>query len=261
MASASSYFLASSAYINTYSMQFDGVNELINCQDAGNFSFGDGVSSSPRSISLWVKFNSVSVGPTLIAKDDGDSQREWGIGIFTATGAITAFIKGNLTGTIQIGRSTPTGTVTTGTWYHIVMTYDGSTASTGIKIYRNASRQDNQNSNAGTFVAAVAGTEPVTIGARGAVGAGRTNFLNGNVDEVSVWTKELSQAEVTELYNGGSPMDAQSHSAIADLFYYNQMGDGATFDGSNWSLPDVQGNVAAAASINMELGDRVTDVP
>ena len=56
-------------------------------------------------------------------------------------------------------------------------------------------------------------------------------------------------------------MDAQSHSAIADLFYYNQMGDGATFDGSNWSLPDVQGNVAAAASINMELGDRVTDVP
>ena len=38
------------------------------------------------------------------------------------------------------------------------------------------------------------------------------------------------------------------------------MGDGATFDGTNWTIPDIVGSKTGTTT-NMDISDRVTDVP
>ena len=43
------------------------------------------------------------------------------------------------------------------------------------------------------------------------------NINNTNVDGFSIWDKVLSSAEVTEIYNGGTPMNLENHSAAENL--------------------------------------------
>lgn len=87
--------------------------------------------------------------------------------------------------------------LSTGTWYHVVYTYDG----TDIRIYLNGtlvltqSRSFSQqnDSQAGGF---------------GLVADRQNNssvdFFSGLVDEVGIWSRALSAGEVSQLYNGGN---------------------------------------------------------
>ena len=44
-------------FVNTYSLDFDGVDEYLDCGDSDTFSFGDGATDSAFSISCWVYYN------------------------------------------------------------------------------------------------------------------------------------------------------------------------------------------------------------
>ncbi len=65
----------------------------------------------------------------------------------------------------------------------------------------------------------------------------------GQIDEVSFWSVQLSAAEVAELYNGGTPLDARTHSRYASLTHYYPMGDGDTWP----TLIDVVGGATGTA--------------
>ena len=52
-----------------------------------------------------------------------------------------------------------------------------------------------------------------------------TDYMDGHTDEASIWSKALSGAEVTELYNSGAPTDLTSHSANANLVHWWRNGD------------------------------------
>jgi hypothetical protein len=86
------------------------------------------------------------------------------------------------------------------------------------------------------------------------------SYFDGNIDDVSIWDKELTEQEILEIYNGGIPNDLSIHSAAANIISWWKMGDGATYDGTNWTIPDEIGS-NTGTSVNMELGDRVADVP
>ena len=88
----------------------------------------------------------------------------------------------------------------TGVWYHIVYTYDGNSGSTsGMNIY-----VDGVKSTCAVYGASLSGsiinTNPICIG--GADNSAQA--LIGRVDEVGVWNRELTQTEVTALYNSGT---------------------------------------------------------
>jgi hypothetical protein len=57
-------------------------------------------------------------------------------------------------------------------------------------------------------------------------------------NDLTIWNKELSSSEVTELYNSGTRMNAQTHSAKANLIgYWKFEGDGnATVSNHNFSI-------------------------
>lgn len=84
--------------------------------------------------------------------------------------------------------STTASSLSFGTWHHLVV--EGN--STGVLLFLDGSQ------NASNAVAASAVVNTVTLGAA-------SNGFNGLVDDVKVWNRSLSVAEVTALYNAKYP--------------------------------------------------------
>lgn len=83
-------------------------------------------------------------------------------------------------------------TLSNSTFYNVIVTYDGTT----ITVYVN-----------GVSIASAARTLNTTATA-GRVGcfydAGANNKTNGAIDEVNLWSRVLSGAEILQIYNGGA---------------------------------------------------------
>ena len=233
------------SFSNTKSLNFDGSNDFVDCGDADNLSFGDGSTDSPFTFSLWVKVDDLSTGHTLIEKQDSSNNREYVIFI-GSDGAIYNNIYSNGVALNRRGRKTSTGLISSNTWYHIAWTYDGqggTNASDGIKIYLDGTRVDNTNNQKNSYVAMKNTSNPFKIG----------EFITGNIDEVSVFNSELSQSDITSIYNGGVPNDISS---LSPLSWY-RMGDGDTFP----TLTDNGSGGNNGTMTNMDSADIVEDTP
>ena len=89
-----------------------------------------------------------------------------------------------------------------GEWVHVVCTY-GSVYS---RLYING-LQDSQTGNGGLALMAEVPTEPFTLGAsKNPPGGGGAYYgsLRGKMDEIGIWSRELTAAEVTALYASSS---------------------------------------------------------
>lgn len=88
-------------------------------------------------------------------------------------------------------------TLTTGTWYMITFTYDGTTVRgyvNGTEI-GNAGGGSGSGSDSGYFNGIIVGSMN---------GGPPTDVLKGLLDEYGVWSRALSPTEITTLYNGGA---------------------------------------------------------
>jgi hypothetical protein len=93
-----------------------------------------------------------------------------------------------------------TQTLSSNTWYHITVTYDGSKNSSGLKIYIDGSDGSyDVNTNALT-------SNITNVGIDAVLGCSYNNsyFVNGRIDETAIFDAELTSAQVTELYNSGN---------------------------------------------------------
>lgn len=86
-------------------------------------------------------------------------------------------------------------TLNTGTFYHIVLTYDG----TNLRGYVDGALVTGPTSRTGDGT--TGGVTASGVGAETIDPVGK--FLDGKIDEVGVWSRELSSTEITELYNAG----------------------------------------------------------
>lgn len=64
------------------------------------------------------------------------------------------------------------------------------------------------------------------------------NSAETKYNDVTVWNKKLSQSEITELYNSGTPLDATAHSAASSLKMYYKMENNGV-DSSGNSAPNI----------------------
>jgi hypothetical protein len=145
-----------------------------------------------------------------------------------------------------------------GVWTHVVITID-SGANNGVKWYINGVAESGTN----TATISNSNTDPVMIGKLGAA----TNHAKGMIDEVALFNDILSASEVGNIYNGeisggsggtaGTPGDLDTFSPVG----WWRLGDDATFDGTNWTIPDASVNNNAGTTANMAEDSRVIDVP
>ena len=178
---------------NVYSMSFDGTNDYIDCGDSDDFSFGDGETDSPFSISAWIKMDDATRF-RIASKFNSSSNNEY---IFTTSGSDELGINlydESLGG--RIGRKYNTAlTSYQGQWIHVACTYDGTSSSSGIKLYLNGSKVDDINSNSGSYTAMENTIQPLFIGQQAGT------YANGKIDEVGIFNVELTAQEVQDIYN------------------------------------------------------------
>ena len=233
---------AAPSFTNTLSTLFDGVDDRVEI----NNTLGSGYAE--LSISTWVKYNNnlatsnqyheivAKIGPSFgnsfvlrnMRSGASSNGGELYFNVHTPNGSFSAF-----SGVV------PSQNV----WYNIVGTYDGS----NLKIYidgvlkATTSASGNINSN----------TELLMLGDAGY--GGFSAFLSGNLDEVSIYSRGLTQSEVTSIYNSGVPNDV---STISDIEAWWRMGDGDT---ANTITDNVGSN--NGTMVNMSSSNFVTDVP
>ena len=226
---------------NVYSVLFDGVDAYVDCGAMASFE-----KSNPFSIECWAKWTSLS-SLTFVGKmESASNTRGWLF--FAFDGKIWALIRTTVSNMINMG--TIDDTFNDGEWRHCVMTYDGSEDWTGVTFYVDGASESASmisNNLDGTIINAV----DMQIASADAIFP-----FDGNLDEVVVYNKELSAAEVIERYNGGQYQDLENSSVWGDAISWWRMGDGDAFA----TLQDNKGS-NDGTMINMLAEDIVEDVP
>jgi len=215
---------------SSHSMEFDGVDDLINF---GNWQLLDGASAC--TISFWIKSGVDASNAYVIARVESTAQ----FTIFQA-GTSTSIKYRLYTGTHYTVQG---GAVLDDEWHHCMMVYNGST----LEVFEDG---------VSVGSTAVTGTLPVsTSELRVASYAGGSPFKSGNIDDIAIFDSAKAIGDVWD--GSGSPTDLTSLSPVG----YWRMGEDATWDGSDWTIPDASTNSNDGTSDGMDEEDKVNNAP
>jgi len=234
-------------WISEKSVAFDGADEYANIGNQAELAFER---NEPFSVSFWVKTVQSTTG-YIIAKGASTSPaRGWSIRITLGK------VYFNLISTVSTShlqaRATSV-TVNDGNWHHVCITYSGNSSTSGVKFYIDNVLAD-KTSVVNTLSATTLSTASATIGSR----EGGGSPYGGNIDEPTVWDKELSISEISEIWNSGAPKLSTLHTAVTNLVGYWKMGED---DDVFPTLNDYSVSGNNATMINMESSDIEGDAP
>ena len=184
-------------FANSYSVDVDGTNDSVDVSDSSDFAFG----SSGFSISFWFNGGSTNASSGFgvnifdMRNSVGGSQPS----LWIETDGASSLVKYYASGAYRVST---TATLDAGTWYHLVITNDGSTT----KIYL-----DGNTTPIGT------GSDPTTyVNAPLRIGGYHASnyYYDGLIDEFAIFSSELSASDVSSIYNSGTPADLSSYSPV-----------------------------------------------
>jgi len=248
-------FVASSTTINGYTSGSDAPNAVIGLHGVADLvPTGTNIYSLHGDITflyVYQNANSISLDGTddnivLATSSDFDTTSAFTISAWVNPTALTNYEhvwsrfssshtqfyitpSGNLTLTVdRVSFPASTGTVSTGSWQHIAVSWQSGTGATAFYINGSAA-------GTGTNTTTLSsGTTKVTIGTK-ATPSG-SNFFNGLMDEVALFNSVLSASQISNIYkgetNGGS---GGTNGVPGDLATFSPLGwwrmgddDGAT---------------------------------
>jgi hypothetical protein len=201
--------IAGSLLTNNNSVGSNASGKLGYCADGGSNNTNksltsDGNSPAGISYSQFATAWSIScwINPTTNSADDcftgiqvqsGSSQRR-NLYLFNNNGTLQVRVYDGTGNSYNTSQS-----LSTSTWYHVVMTYDG----TNIRVYANNSLVLTQ---ARTF-SAQGDSQSGGLGILAERQNGSSgNYFSGLVDELGVWSKVLNTTEIGQLYNSGNAL-------------------------------------------------------
>ena len=220
-------------------ISFDGTNDCITVSDQAAYSFTDGSTDKPFSISAWVFVGDISSdnGP-FVTKVDFTASTATEYLFKQANGKIQMFMYDTSKSTSghAIRALANATSLTNNTWHHVVMTYDGTDSQNGITLYTDGSETASTKSATQTVVDGTPvvydnmrnTTTPLIIGATqdGAANSTAARVFEDRMADVVIFDKELSAAEVTEVYNTGKILEMTTFSAYSNIVSWFKMGDG-----------------------------------
>ena len=234
-------YIASAAYpteTNTRSILLDGTNDRGQQVD-GNNLFTE-IDTGSWSMQFYVRFNGSNANTQYIM---------WkGVNF-----AAYLFLSTDSAGDLSFqGLNYPNKTIdniwetnfTTNTWYHVVITSDGSASNRVNKCYIDGSEVSQKS---GTVLASSVAIEAPTGNAKFLLGTLlNAAFSNIQFDTIATWSGVLSAAEVAEI-SGNNPdlkEDAGDYSSKASLERYYVMEEG-----SGTTVADTSGNSKGAITL------------
>jgi len=161
--------------------EFDGATTYIDLPTENFDSLGD------ITVSLWMKFNGQVQWDRILHK--GDSDRNTDAFGFTQSGStVVGYVQPKTTGQYSrfMGES-----LVHGAWYHVVMVYNQT--SHDVNMYLNGQLSNGETVSSTLY--AYNGNH-FNIGKR----SGGENYFDGVLDQIMIWNRSLSAAEIQELY-------------------------------------------------------------
>lgn len=177
---------------------FDGSSDYVEFANESNFDFA--VTDS-FTLAAWIKTTDTIA--TIIGKFDytGTPRRGYNL-LIEATGVITFDLFSSVSAPDNKLKKTDDRKVNDGNWHHVALTYDGSATGAGVKIYVDGSTSGGATVNFSTLTTAheVRQDEPLRAG----MSNWGSHSYAGLIDEVAIWSSELSPADIVSLYERGS---------------------------------------------------------
>ena len=201
-----------------YSMDFDGSNYIDLGTGLDIFKYNVNESYT---ISLWYKTTVAGGFKTLINL----GANTYRFCLLSATlGRITFGAGNSSTITVTYNWMPTAGAINDGNWHHICIVQDSSGGSVNLTPYVDGSPSGS-----------AAGTTPAVTENNNRIGDGHYGGVDGNIDEVAIFSRALSASEVTTLYNSGAPGNLM---ALDNKPYaYYPLGEQAR-RGSEWQFPN-----------------------
>jgi len=219
---------------SSHSFDFDGVNDYVDC---GDIDALDNVSTF--TISVWFKLDGTGNNDTIFAKTTDFNNR---IDIIKHSNGILYFqVYNGGNGYLGVNFS-DLG------WNHVAMVFDGSQGGTipaapyyqaGLQCYLNGSKITTFNDGHGTIPAITPTLSNNFLIGEWDVSAGY--FLEGKVDELSIWSTALTDANISTLWNNGTPNNLNTALGTTPVNWW-RMGESSNWNGTNWQLPDYSKN-------------------
>lgn len=257
----------SSATIN-YSglrLDFDGVDEV---GKSGNDPTGN--TNTSGTVNCWAVFDTVLGADGVrwifaMGGDDTDEAVNFGQNGLVLRRQASVSVTNRMEYIHRIDGSATTNrvvggtTIVAGTQYMFTFSSSG----TATKIYVNGVSETLtavSGSNTGDWFGDTGtnGTRHYAIGNSWRDGVFSTNYTDGKIDHCSTWSSQLSDAEVTRLYNGGKPIHPSALGLGTNLENFWKLGEDA--NGTVTTMHDAIGSssVDNFTMENMENADIVT---
>lgn len=234
---------------NSKSLLFDGVDEYVQLGTDSSLDI-----TSSLSVFFWVKGAANQLSKSPLSKWSGAGNlRTW---LFLtpdpASGKMRVYVDEDGGGVRKVYETSMD--VMDDTWHHIGFTYTGDT----LTVYVDGAEDTSVNKIEDDTMTNLFSSAHETVMGRFSGGSGPTGYFTGNLDEVSIWNKELTSSEVSELYNSGVALNLSSHSASGNLVSWWRNGDAA-----GDLFPTIQDQIGSndGTMTNMESGDIVEDAP
>mgnify|MGYP003114911035 CR=1 FL=1 len=249
-------------FSNAYSIDLNGSSQyvLLGNQNGTDINpTSTKIATNGYSFSAWVYLDSLSGNSQIFSLGTSGTQNYGGLNFLINGGGRIVFhvfgLNGSTPGSGSNNRNsavTALNTISTGNWVHVVAVIPNMTR-TNWKIYLNGVSQSltlsgnvNVNLNYNT-------NSQIGVWARGS----NQNYLNGEINNASIWDGTLNQTNITALYNSGAPIDLSTNSGNYTLSSnligwwrfnegtgtsYSDSADGE-FDGSGVNTPGWSTNV------------------
>lgn len=156
---------------------FDGSNDIMLNNDSV-------LNDTGCAVSLWLNPDVTTTGYAFASSNSGNSR----VYVYINSGVIY-FGRGSF-GSINSGVS-----VSTGTWYHCVLTWDSNSYTT----YVNGVQK-----NTGSYTTINSVSTYFGLGSFNQNGAFLSTYFNGKVDELAILNKKVDSTDVAILYNSGN---------------------------------------------------------
>lgn len=187
---------------------FDGVNDFVTLANEANFDLENNL---PHSLSLWMNITDKSANHHPFQKwlsVTGGRWKGYGVTIIDVAATTRWFPEWFVGADVEPGVShriylDVTNTFTYAAWHHLVCTYDGTQLVSGIKAYVDGVNEAGTGLDVGDLAGNTSLHDNAVLMGR-QPGGGQP--YKGLIDEVGFWKRVLTAAEVTSLYNGGTPL-------------------------------------------------------
>ena len=176
-------------------LEFGGTDEYVDFGHRENMNFDR---LDDYSAEFWMNTTSTTGSIILGQEETTGDLPGWNIQA-TNTGEVRSVLRHSSSNAITV-TSTTGGTLNNGLWWYIVFTYDGSGNASGVNIYIDGVLDTNPTINADTLTS----SPKSTVASYQYSGRNGTNVLyTGKLDEPTVYSRELTSAEISARFNSG----------------------------------------------------------